>query len=190
MRGYVEPPLGLRPRVPGLAGMLFSILVPPGGERFHRGTKPTRLWRDLILDAGRHFREHSARDQLRGEPQRRLAGANLGNPTSPTPCGAGHLFTNARRAKARPRAGTEGAQRFCITACITTKTLSAPRASHESIPMRRALGSYSGYAVTPPRPVFCAVIQGIAAETSSRILADFAKPAKASRATETGTWPS
>lgn len=70
------------------------------------------------------------------------------------------------------------------------KKLSAPHASHESIPARRASGSYIGYAVTPPRPVFCAVIQGIAAETSSRILADLAKPAKASRATEMGTWPS
>lgn len=50
--------------------------------------------------------------------------------------------------------------------------------------------TYMGYAVTPPRPVFGAVIQGIAAETSSRILADLAKPAKASRATEMGTWPS
>jgi hypothetical protein len=45
----------------------------------------------------------------------------------------------------------------------------------------------SGYADTPPRPVLGAVIQGMVAEMSSRILADLAKPAKASRATDMGT---
>ena len=154
-----------------------------GNPRRHRGAP---------LSAGpANFRDHAITDlanfatlsswRTPTPPGRR----QLGNRTSPAPCDAGHLFTNACRAKARPRAGTGLEPRvrsgFAITACITTKTLSAPHASHGSIPMRRALGSYIGYAVTPPRTVFRAAIQGIAAETSSRILADLANPAKASQ---------
>lgn len=40
-----------------------SILVPSGRERFHCRPEPASLWRDLIFDTERHFREHHARHQ-------------------------------------------------------------------------------------------------------------------------------
>ncbi|CAH2402816.1 hypothetical protein MES4922_300070 [Mesorhizobium ventifaucium] len=58
---------------------------------------------------------------LHGEPQRHPAGDNLGNPTSPAPCGAGHLSRmhvaqkHALGLEPRVRSG------FAITACTTTR---------------------------------------------------------------------
>lgn len=41
----------------------FPVLVPPNGQRHHRGAEPAGLARQLVFDAGRHFRKHRPRDQ-------------------------------------------------------------------------------------------------------------------------------